>query len=241
MDALTAAVVPVLFASALVRAVLGFGDALLAMPVLTLLVGIRTAAPLTAMAAPVIAALVLVLDWKKADFRASGLLILSTLAGIPFGLLILKNLDENAVNLALAAVLLLYGLVQLLGLRSWRLKDERLAVAFGLAAGVLGGAYNTNGPPVVVYGTLRGWTPDRFRATLQGYFLPTGCAILAGHGLAGLWTSRVFTLFLWSLPAVVAAVFLGSRIHRRLPTARFGRWVYTALLALAAGLAAKSL
>jgi hypothetical protein len=29
-----------------------------------------------------------------------------------------------------------------------------------------------NGPPLVIYGALRRWTPERFRATLQGYFLP---------------------------------------------------------------------
>jgi len=241
MTALTAAVVLILFFSTLVRATLGFGDALLAMPVLALLVGIRTAAPLVAMAAPVIAALILVRNWRLADARAAARLILATLLGIPVGLFFLKNVNEDAVNLVLAGVLLLYGLIRILGLRAWRLKNEKFALIFGFAAGLLGGAYNTNGPPVVVYGTLRGWDPARFRATLQGYFLPTGGAILVGHGLAGLWTGRVITLFLWSLPAIVAAVIFGSKLHRAVPAARFERWVYFALLALGAGLLIKSL
>ena len=45
-----------------------------------------------------------------------------------------------------------------------------LRSTFGFFAGILGGAYNTNGPPVVIYGSLRKWSPATFRATLQGYF-----------------------------------------------------------------------
>jgi len=45
----------------------------------------------------------------------------------------------------------------------------------------IGGAYGMNGPPLVAYGSLRRWTPpERFRATLQGYFLPARAADLIG-------------------------------------------------------------
>jgi hypothetical protein len=52
------------------------------------------------------------------------------------------------------------------------LEDDRLAWLFRFEAGVLGGAYGMNGPPAVDYRALRRCSPQRFRATLQGSFLP---------------------------------------------------------------------
>lgn len=234
-------VVAILFLSTLVRSTLGFGDALLAMPLLAMLLGIRSATPLVAMAASTIALLILVQDWQKADFRSAGRLSLSTLCGIPFGLLFLKTINEAVVNLVLACLLILFSLLQLLRPRLWHLDNDRYAFPFGFVAGLLGGAYNSNGPPAILYAMLRGWEPSRFRATLQGYFLPTGGAILIGHGLAGLWTTQVATLYLWSLPAVAAAVFLGTRIHRAIPVERFQIWITIALLVLGIVLLIKSL
>ncbi len=42
-----------------------------------------------------------------------------------------------------------------------------------------------NGPPLVVYGGMRRWSPQHFRATLQGYFLPASVI-----GMAGYWGCR---------------------------------------------------
>jgi len=238
---MTAWVIVILFFSTLVRSTLGFGDALLAMPLLAMLLGIRTASPLVAMAASTIALLILLQDWKKADFRNAGRLILATLLGIPFGLLFLKAINETVVNLVLAGFLILFSLLQLLRPRLWHLDSDRYAFPFGFVAGLLGGAYNTNGPPAILFAVLRRWPPEKFRATLQGYFLPTGGAILIGHGLAGLWTRQVAGLYLWSLPAILAAVLLGGQLHRAIPGEKFQKFIYIALLVLGGSLLIKSL
>ena len=99
-------------------------------------------------------------------------------------------------------------------------------------AGVLGGAYNTNGPPVVIYGALRRWPPERFRATLQGYFLPTGLLILTTHGLAGLWTPQILQLYGLSLPLILTAIFLGGKLNQRISPGGFERLIYLSLLGL---------
>lgn len=74
-----------------------------------------------------------------------------------------------------------------------------------------------NGPPLVVYGALRDWSPQRFRATLQGYFLPASIVAMAGYAIAGLWTYTVTKYFLLSLPVVLLATFLGGILNQRMP------------------------
>ena len=79
----------VLFTAALVRSTFGFGDALVAMPLLALFMPLETAAPLVALISLLIAGSVLQRDWRHAERPAAAGLVGGALAGIPFGLLML--------------------------------------------------------------------------------------------------------------------------------------------------------
>jgi uncharacterized membrane protein YfcA len=159
-------------------------------------------------------------------------LILASLAGIPVGLLLLTQAPENMVKGILGVCLILFGLYSLIRPALPSLYQSGWAYGFGFIAGVLGGAYNTNGPPIVTYGTLRRWPPDRFRATLQGYFIPTGGLIALSHGLAGLWTKEVLVYYLLAFPFVLAAIFLGGKLNGYIPADRFERLLNLALIGL---------
>jgi len=222
----------IVFLAALVRSTFGFGDALVGMPLLALVTSLRIATPLMAFVGLTLSVLLLIKEWRRIDFQSAWRLILSTLAGIPFGLFLLKRVDESIVNLVLAAVIILFSVYSLVKPGRLRLKNERAAWPFGFLAGILGAAYNANGPPVIFYGVLRGWTPQSFRATLQGYFLPTGGAILIGMGLAGLWTKPVVTTYLYALPLIIVAVLAGTKLSRMIPVGKFNRYVYGLLLTL---------
>ena len=219
-------VVGIIFAAAFVRSALGFGDAVVAMPLLATVIGLKTATPLVAFMGPAISLLILAKGWRAGDMKAAAKLVVASLLGIPLGIYGLARLPEEPLKIALGVLILLYGLFGLTR-PSVRINNEKAWVPWmvGWTAGVLGGAYNTNGPPVVAYGMLRGWPPERFRATLQGYFLPTGLMILAGHGLAGMWTAEVLKLFLYSLPAIVLGVILGGLANRKLTHALFAKIV----------------
>jgi uncharacterized protein len=87
---------------------------------------------------------------------------------------------------------------------------------------------------LVVYGHIRRWAPERFRATLQGCFFPSYLLIVIGHAIAGLLTVHVLTLFSVSLPAVLFAVFVGRKLNASLPRERFTRYVNVALIVIGA-------
>jgi uncharacterized membrane protein YfcA len=228
------AVLSVVFLGAFARSALGFGDALIAMPLLALMVGMQTATPLVALASSTIAATILLGAWRRVELKVVWRLILSTLVGIPIGLFFLKVAPEGVVKAVLGVVLVAFGLYSLVRPNLPTLGSEKLSYVFGFVAGILGGAYNTNGPPVVVYGALRDWSPESFRATLQGYFFPTGLVILMSHGLAGLWTPRVLRLYIYALPVIVIAVLLGGRVNRMISSGQFNRIVYGFLILVGA-------
>jgi uncharacterized protein len=85
---------------------------------------------------------------------------------------------------------------------------------------------------VVIYGALRHWSPTRFRATLQGFFLPSTLAISGGHALSGLWHQEVFVLFGASLPVMLLAIYAGGWVNRRIEPQRFLRLLYAIIIGL---------
>src|SRR5262245_42531997 len=199
----------VLFVATLIRSSLGFGEALVAVPLLALLVPINVAAPVAVMASVTVALIVVAQDWQKVYARSAARLVLPTMPGIPLGLMLLRAGAEPVVKGILATLIIVFSAYSLFGGKHRQLRDDTFAWLFGFSAGVLGGAYGMNGPPLAVYGSLRGWSPQHFRATLQGYFLPASLAGLCGYWVAGLWTPAVSQFYLLSLPLVVVATFLG--------------------------------
>jgi hypothetical protein len=91
-----------------------------------------------------------------------------------------------------------------------------------------------NGPPLAVYGSLRRWSPQRFRATLQGYFLLASLVGLIGYVAVGLWVPAVTRYFLLSLPVVFAAIMIGRALNHRLRGDGFFRYVYAGLIVIGA-------
>jgi uncharacterized membrane protein YfcA len=240
-DLTTGAVLAVLFLATLVRSAFGFGEALVAVPLLALLIPVDVAAPLAALMSITVAGIVVVQDWRHVHWGSARRLVLATLVGIPLGLGVLTNVSDRSVKAVLAVLIIGFSAYCLAGRGRLHLRDDRLAWLFGFAAGVMGGAYGMNGPPLVVYGSLRRWSPEHFRATLQGYFLPASLVGLAGYWLAGLWVPAVTRYYLISLPAGIAAIVLGRAINRRMADRRFTLYVHAGLVAIGFVLLSQSL
>lgn len=241
VDWISLQVVAVLFIATLIRSTFGFGEALVAVPLLAFLMPIEVAAPVAALVSITVAGLIIAQDWQHVHFRSAGWLFLWTLLGTPLGLLLLTVVATPIVKAILGFVIVAFSTYSLIGRRKVVFQDDRLTWIFGFAAGVLGGAYAMNGPPLVIYGALRGWSPQRFRATLQGYFLPASMAGLAGFWLAGLWVPAVTRYYFLALPAVLVAIFLGRAISQRISGRSFLLSIHVGLIVAGVTLLLQSL
>ena len=222
----------IVFVSTLTRSIFGFGDALIAMPLLAFFIDLKVATPLIALIAFFIAIAILIKNWQKVEFKSAWRLIIASLAGIPIGLWYLKDINENIIKLILGILVLFFAIYSLVKPKLIQLKSEKFAWIFGFFAGILGGAYNTNGPPIVIYSSLKRWNPQNFRATLQGYFFTTGILLIISHAVAGNFTTEVLTYFAYCLPVVLLAVILGARLNKKIPVERFHKYIYLILIVL---------
>ncbi len=243
IDPTTVDVLVVVFVATLFRSAFGFGEAMIAVPLLALFIPLKVAAPLAVLVSITIAAVVVVQDWRKIHVSSAGWLVGSTLFGIPGGLMLLASSHQQAVKVALAIFIMVFSTYSLLGRKPPELKSDSKTwlLGCGFVAGVTGGAFGMNGPPLVIYGAMRRWSAQHFRATLQAYFLPASVIGMGGYWLAGLWVPAVTHYYLVCLPLLLPAVWLGRVVNHRLHGDTFLRYVYVVLGGIGAVLLAESL
>jgi len=234
MDPATLGVLLVSFVATLIRSAFGFGEALIAVPLLALFLPVTVAAPVAVLLSITIATVVVVQDWEKIHLRSTGWLVGFTLLGIPLGLLLLTRVHQDAVKAVLGVLLLAFSGYALFGGAPPKLRRDsrRWLAGCGFCAGVLGGAYGFNGPPLIIYGTMRQWTPQHFRATLQGYFLPASLLGMTGYYFAGLWLPMVTHFYLISLPVVLPTIFLGRWLNHRMRGDTFLHYIHVGLICI---------
>lgn|SRR5690606_7205444 len=222
----------VFFLAVFTQSVSGFGLGLVSMALLPLLIDVRIAVPLVTLVA-ICVEFTLLLRFRRAiNFRAVARLIAAALIGIPIGLFALKNVDGQLILRLLGLIIAGYAAYGLLNLKLPIIQNQRWAYGFGFVSGILTGLYNTGGPPLVIYGTCRGWSPDEFRGNLQGIFVVTSCLTITGHAISQNYTTTVWQHFLAAVPAILTGLLLGFFAARYIHSQTFRKIVLVLLLIL---------
>ncbi|MFD2871451.1 sulfite exporter TauE/SafE family protein [Mucilaginibacter ximonensis] len=236
LTANVAGIMAIVFSATVFRSAFGFGESLIAVPLLALLMPLNIAVPLSVLISVTIAAFVVVQDHKKIHFKSAANLIIYAFIGIPIGLWLLTHVPELGVKLGLGVLIVSFAIYLLSGTKLTELTHDNRWWLFscGLLSGILGGAYGINGPPLVIYGAKRRWSAQHFRATLQAYFLVASAVGVLGYWVNGLLSQLLFNYYLWSLPAVVPAVIVGRIVNSRLHSDKFFKYSYIILVLLGA-------
>mgnify|MGYP001217433561 CR=1 FL=1 len=94
-----ALILAILFIATFIRSAFGFGEALIAVPLLALIMPVEIAAPIAVLASITVSAVAMMQDWRQVHFRSAWMLFISTCFGIPIGLWMLTNVTEGVVKL----------------------------------------------------------------------------------------------------------------------------------------------
>lgn len=231
---ITISIICISFLAALIRSTFGFGEALVAVPLLALFLPIQQAVPLAVMLSIAVALLVVIQDHQHIHIQSAKWLILCALPGIPIGLYLMLQLSDGITKTALGILISLFAIYSLLKKQQTQSKERNTVwlIICGLLSGILGGAYGLNGPPLVYYGDKQGWSAQHFRATLQAYFLPASTLALIGYFMQSMVTAIVFHYFLIALAPTIIAIYIGRWINKKFTTNSFFKLVYIFLLVL---------
>lgn len=233
-------VVLTLLAAYFVRGITGFGSALVAVPLLSLMLPVTVVVPV-----------VILLDYlgslshgvhhrKSVLWREILPLTPFTLCGIVTALYLMKTVEPGALTLALGCFVILYAIYSLLQIKPTQ--GSRLwAPPLGFLAGLVGTAFGTGGPFIVIYLTLRQLDKATFRGTIAVIFFIDGGMRLLGYTYAGFFTQELLLWTLFLVPLAALGMWLGGQIHTGLSQQRFVQIVSVVLLASGSALLFKSL
>lgn len=225
-------ILAVLLISTLIRSTFGFGESLVAVPLLAFVMPLNVAVPFSVIISLVIALVIVIQDHRQIHFNSAKYLTLYAILGLPLGIALLLYGNDSLVKAGLGLLIILYSLYSLISKNSFKLKNDNKLWLFacGFVSGIFGGGYGLNGPPLVLYGDLRQWSAKHFRATLQAYYLPISLISIGGYGYKGLLTSQVFNYSLTSLIVVIPAIFLGRYLNHKLEKKNFIKYIYIGLI-----------
>ena len=235
-------VVGIIFIAATIRATIGFGDAVLALPVLNLLVDSHVAQPLMALCSLMIAIWMTWMDWRDLAFAKTWRLLLTVCLGMPIGVFFLKTADASLVKAGLAIFVIGFAVFRAVGgARLKKVPPVEVDYVVGFLTGILCGAYNILGVVLAVYATLAGWELKQLRVTLQGVMLPAGLVLVANHLWWGLITTETVKAFAFVLPLLIVAGIIGQFAAQRFKPSQFDRIITVTLLVVGVMLLASAI
>ncbi len=230
--AFAAAVGAAVLAGAL-RGFSGFGSALVLAPTISALYGPRTAVPVALLLELLLSVPFVPPALRLVDRRRVAILCAAALVAIPAGATLLVTVDEDALRVAICAMVLVAAAVIGLG---WRYHGRPSAAATALTgglSGLLGGSTGLSGPPVLFL-FLAGREPvARMRANFMVFFGWVDVVALTALAVAGSLDADALTLAgALAVPYLLAAL-TGARAFEGTGETLYRRVAIGVLLAVA--------
>jgi uncharacterized membrane protein YfcA len=219
----------------------GFGSALVAMAFLPPLLGLEIASPLVAGTALGLEALMLIRYREALKIDSIWRVLAASLVGAPLGVYFLSRINENIALFVLGIIISGYAIYALFGFRLPELTHPFWAWIMGLVSGMLGGAYNTSGPAVVIYGNCRCWSANEFKSNLSGFFVINSVMVTASHFFSGNYTAETTRFFWFAIPAMFVGFLAGQTLDRWISPNLFRKMVLVLLVVLGLRLIAASM
>ena len=193
----------------------GFGSVMVALPLLTLFLDVRTVIPLVCLLALVINVVILIQIHEHILWSKVRVLLVAAIPGVVFGVYILKTVSAQFLEMTIGIMLVVFGLQRHFARAPELEVADHWGWFFGFLSGVLGGSIAINGPPVILYTSLQPWGKYSVKSTLTAYFLASTVMISSTHAFNGLITARVLDLFFRGVPILVMGVLAGSWLFGR--------------------------
>lgn len=138
---------------------------------------------------------------------------------IVVGAALLASVEQGFLRRVLGLVVVGFGLRMLLQLRAGarfrRRWSPRVGYVAGVLSGLLGGAFGTGGPPLVVYLENQLETRGQLRATLLMSLLVLDVIRVVSYVAGGLIERDALVTSLAMLPGAILGAVAGSRMHLR--------------------------
>lgn len=219
--------------SGAVRGFSGFGSALIYIPLMSAVYGPQTAAPSFLLIDFATGLAFLSTVWRRAVWTEILPLVVASTATAQAGAWILRHADPTTLRWGIAGLVAV--LIPILA-SGWRYHGRPIlavTLAVGALAGILGGAVQISGPPIVLYWLGSATDIAVVRANFVAYFALFAAVLIFTYQTTGLITADVIALALLIGPLHIAAMWAGGKLFDRASERTYRRAAYVIVLAAA--------
>ena len=230
-----AATVAICALAGAVRGFSGFGSALIYVPLVSAVYGPRVAAA-SMLLIDFIPGVVFALGaWRQAVWREILPMAAAAILAAQFGTLILLYVDPTILRWSISIVI---GALLIVLASGWRYHGKPLVghtIGVGLVAGLMGGAVQISGPPVILYWLGSMHETAVVRANFISYFSVFAAAATATYAIHGLLTPLAIALAIVLTPLYVVSSWIGARFFGHSSDIAYRRIAYVIIAVAAIG------
>src|SRR5262245_37522550 len=150
--------------------------------------------------------------WRQAAWRDVLPLTAAALFAAQFGSLILQYADPYALRWGISIIVLTVVAVLMTG---WRYQGQPVMIVtimVGLLSGLMGGAVQIYGPPVILYWLGGAGDAITIRANFICYFATFASGLMVTYSVKGLLTAEAIALALLIGPLQIVSQYIGARL-----------------------------
>jgi len=207
------------FAS-LIQGILGFGSALVAVPLALILLPKETVVCSMFMVGLSLNGFLSVRIRERISYRPVLILFFASLFGMPLGVWILRAIPLKTMQVLVGCLVVVFTIL----VRWGRLKLPQNALLTGVAgffSGLLNTSTSMSGPPVLILLAGQGLPKNQFRRTLVSFFFVSGLVAALMLVASGVMTLQRVSYGVVAIPFAFLGGFVGDMISSRLPERPF--------------------
>ena len=213
----------IIFMAAMTQGATSFGFSLIALPLLGLMFPLQVAVPVLMIYSLILNSVILYHIREHVQLKKIIVLVIFGMVGTPFGVYLLKVLEENTLKLLVGIIIVIVAGVNFSGFH-FNIKNDRKAfIPVGFASGLLNGSVSFGGPPIVLFLNNQRVGKQIFRGNLTLYFWMINLFSIPTYFFSGLITTEVVSYSLYLFPGLIIGTLIGIRIGNQVNEQLFKR------------------
>jgi len=199
------------FISAIVQGIVGFGFALIAVPIGLSLLNKTIVLNAILIIGITLNLALIVKNKKNVAFSIIKDLFISSLAGIVVGIFVLKVVSTVILLISAGVLIVLFSMLLFFSNKKGKANRFSNAIA-GFISGILNSSTGLCGPPIALLLTHQHVNKDVYKKTLSLFFLYMNCITIFLYGVGSLIDKQGIVLGIYAIPFVVIAAIIGHKI-----------------------------
>ena len=224
--------VAIIFISAFVQGMSGFGFSLVAMPFLTLFLPLQIIVPILVICSLVLNIIIFMRIKGRLHINRIVIMFIVGMMTTPLGVYLLRVVDEVLLKGLVGLLIVITAVIMMKGIH---LEFSNKGLTYGMTgflSGVLNGSVSLSGPPVVLMLVNEGEKKNDFKKNISAYFLALNVITIPSLMFSGLVVTEVINYSIAGIISLVVGALLGIKMGEKIDSSSFKKIVLLMIMTM---------